>query len=502
MTASFVTKPLIELHLLLFSESQLSSGLALVRRLGEFAGYSAAIAVVNESPDSLVRQVEIRLEENAGGSPVPRVQKVAPEPQQILAYLSRYRGVRIVLMPGLDQLNDLRKELLREIRSTVVCFEPHTGLTAEPAELWLIGQDQQHVGDWFAERLVPYAQLRSITQEELLAAGEAPDASAKVAPADSDWVLCIVDRENLDATVKSCRAIMEAAVGPVLLIRSAASRWQQFYSRELPNLVARVVPQMEREQRQALAADLQEHSKLSFEFVALICASTFLASFGLIQNSAAVIIGAMLVAPLMTPILGAGLSLTHGNRPLFLNSIKTIAMGFMAALATSFGFGLLVHLLSPAILDVRGDAVRLTEEMWARTQPTAIDFLVGLVGGSAAAFARTRGHLADALAGAAIAAALVPPIATAGLNLSLIPLELQSPTGAVTQFYPFYGPLLLFAVNVLAIMIGSAMVLWACGARSDHRHSTRERWSTRMFMLLLSLLAMALVWMLQHPPGK
>jgi uncharacterized membrane protein len=108
--------------------------------------------------------------------------------------------------------------------------------------------------------------------------------------------------------------------------------------------------------------------------------------------------------------------------------------------------------------------------------------------------------LADALAGAAIAAALVPPIATAGLNLSLYPLQIVPPAGQSEAFYPVYGPILLFIANVLTVMIGASLVLWACGARSDHGHSRRERWSTRMFILLLTLTAIAMVWMIQYSP--
>ena len=124
---------------------------------------------------------------------------------------------------------------------------------------------------------------------------------------------------------------------------------------------------------------------------------------------------------------------------------------------------------------------------------------MGLVGGSAAAFARTRTHLADALAGAAIAAALVPPIATAGLQLSFSFLTIAPPPGASETTNLVYGPILLFTANMLTIMIGSCFVLWACGVRADRSYSRSDRWKTRMTALLMTLTAVALVWILQHP---
>jgi uncharacterized hydrophobic protein (TIGR00271 family) len=337
-------------------------------------------------------------------------------------------------------------------------------------------------------------ELQTTSLERLQRGDEGPEQQAAA------WILVGAAFDEMSSKGKLAKATIQAAAGPVLLVRGELPIWVWWMEHQVPAFIARYVPPMSREARRSLSETLRNFSKLDFEFIALLSASTFLAAFGLLQNSAAVIIGAMLIAPLMTPILGAGLSLAHGNRPLFRESLKTILIGCLAALLTSYLVGSLVHLAAPSILqhDPRGRLL-LTDEMWSRTHPTWVDFLVGFVGGSAAAFARTRTHLADALAGAAIAAALVPPIATAGLQLSFITLDIAPETYASAANNLIIGPLALFVANMLTIMIGSSFVLWACGLRSDHSHSRRERWTTRMTALLLVLTAITLVWILQHP---
>jgi uncharacterized hydrophobic protein (TIGR00271 family) len=247
------------------------------------------------------------------------------------------------------------------------------------------------------------------------------------------------------------------------------------------HLAARVAEPMDREQRIELSQTLSEGSQPNLEFLGLISASSMLAAFGLLQDSAAVIIGAMLIAPLMTPILGAGLSLAHGNRPLFKSSLATIGLGFLGALGSSFLFGMLVRLTQ---------GVSSTGEMWARCNPTALDFCVGLVGGIAASYARTRRHLSSALAGAAIAAALVPPISTAGLHLAF------GMMGALPDGRPVAGPLLLVTINVLTIMVGSSLVLYLRGLHGDQTTLRKDRWGLRVLVMLIVLACLVLAAMI------
>ncbi|MDC0936535.1 DUF389 domain-containing protein [Pirellulales bacterium] len=231
------------------------------------------------------------------------------------------------------------------------------------------------------------------------------------------------------------------------------------------NVIGDVVPQLDRERRVELVARVQGSSRWDFDFIALICLSTLIAGLGLIQNSAAVVIGAMLVAPLMTPLLGAGLSLVQGNRMLAACSIGAVFRGFVLALAIGGLLGLAAGLDSA------------TPEMLARCSPGVSDLLVAFASGLAAAYAVGRPNLVSALPGVAIAAALVPPIATSGLTLAQGRLDLSIGAG------------LLFLTNIVAIVLGAACSLWTVGIRSAHTHSFVSSWSARA---LASLAVIAL----------
>ncbi len=191
----------------------------------------------------------------------------------------------------------------------------------------------------------------------------------------------------------------------------------------------------------------------------------------------------MLIAPLMTPIIGAGLALAQGNRPLFRSAVTTIVLGFFCALIASMLFGWLVLIFQEPVM---------TSEMQARCKPSPIDFCVGLVGGLAATYARTRRHLSAALAGAAIAAALVPPISTAGLQIAFHVWTSDAQQSGV----PILGPVLLVLVNVLMIMGGSSFVLWARGMRTDRTLTLRDRWTVRIAAFMVTVALLILIWLL------
>jgi uncharacterized hydrophobic protein (TIGR00271 family) len=215
--------------------------------------------------------------------------------------------------------------------------------------------------------------------------------------------------------------------------------------------VGRVVPQIDRESRVALVDRIQSSSHWDFDFVALMVLSTLIASIGLIQSSAAVVIGAMLVAPLMTPLLGLGLALVQGNPVLARTSFRSISFGLLVSLLVGF----LVGLLTPGFTEP-------TREMLSRGGPGHLDLFIAFASGLAAAYAYSRPGLLAALPGVAIAAALVPPIATSGLALALGNLDLA------------WHALLLFVINMVTIILASMTSLWAVGLRNIKRTS---RWT-------------------------
>lgn len=230
----------------------------------------------------------------------------------------------------------------------------------------------------------------------------------------------------------------------------------------------RLVPQIEREQRIALVERLQSNSNWDFDFIALMVLATTIAAIGLVQDSAAVVIGAMLVAPLMTPLLGLGLSLVQGNVMLSKISIRSVLFGVFVALIVAFLVGFLIPGFDQA-----------SAQMEARGGPSMLDLFVAFASGLAAAYASSRPGLIAALPGVAIAAALVPPIASSGLALSLGDFHL-----AINAF-------ILFVVNMFTITLASTLTFWMVGFRS---FSKTSRWIINMgIIVMVSVLALVIV---------
>ena len=233
-----------------------------------------------------------------------------------------------------------------------------------------------------------------------------------------------------------------------VVVVSAGAPIRSRFAGAVESRLERLVPQITRDDRIALVERLQSNSNWDFDFIALMVLSTTIAAIGLVQNSAAVVIGAMLVAPLMTPLLGLGLALVQGNAMLARISIRSVLFGICVAMLVAF----LVGLAIPGFHQP-------TSEMLGRGGPTMLDLFVAFASGLAAAYASSRPGLLAALPGVAIAAALVPPIATSGLALSHGNFDLA------------FNALLLFVVNMFTIVFASILSLWMVGFRSFRKTS-------------------------------
>jgi uncharacterized hydrophobic protein (TIGR00271 family) len=205
-----------------------------------------------------------------------------------------------------------------------------------------------------------------------------------------------------------------------------------------------------RERMNVVLQDIDYGSEPGGRFYALAATATLIACLGLIANSTAVIIGAMLVAPLMTPIFGIALALVRGEARLLGRAIRALVLGVVLGIGIAALFGLM-----PLALDV-------TPEMLARTQPNLLDLMVAVLAGFAGAYAMTNEKLSPALPGVAIATALVPPIANAGLCL------------AMGAYHGAYGSFLLFLANFLSILMVSSLVFIGAGLT---RTMPNEKWS-------------------------
>ncbi|GMV04125.1 MAG: membrane protein [Gemmatimonadota bacterium] len=166
----------------------------------------------------------------------------------------------------------------------------------------------------------------------------------------------------------------------------------------------------------------------------LVC-SIFIASIGLNTNSAAVIIGAMLISPLMGPILAVGLSVGVNDLPTLRRAVKNFVVMMLVALVTST----LYFLITPL-----GD---VQSELLARTRPTLLDAAIALFGGVAGIVGVSRRDRGNVIPGVAIATALMPPLCTAGFGL------------ANANWPFFFGAIYLFALNSIFIATATVAVV-------------------------------------------
>ena len=198
--------------------------------------------------------------------------------------------------------------------------------------------------------------------------------------------------------------------------------------------------------------------------------SAIIASYGLITNSAAVVIGAMLVAMMLGPITGAALAIIDYRMPLLRRSLVTVAAGVSLVILVGFIVGY-IHQGQP-----------LSSEILSRTQPTSMDLMIALAGGTAGAYAMVSPHLSVAVVGVAVATALVPPLAASGILFA---------NGEMTLGL---GAALLALTNIIAIQFTNAMVLWFLGFRrlvaDDYKSSTYLTFFRRNAVALVLLVGL------------
>ncbi len=204
------------------------------------------------------------------------------------------------------------------------------------------------------------------------------------------------------------------------------------------------------ERHDIVLSDIRNGSEPEMRFYIMVAVSTMIACFGLITNSTAVIIGAMLVAPLMTPIFGIGLALIRSDKELFGKALKAEIAGVAAAVA----MGIILGLVSPTF--------QPTPEMLARTQPQLFDLLVAVFSGFAGAYALMDEKISPALPGVAIATAIVPPLANTGLCFS------------VGEYGAGVGSFLLFFANFLSILLVASAAFWIFGMGDDYTRMDRK----------------------------
>ena len=215
--------------------------------------------------------------------------------------------------------------------------------------------------------------------------------------------------------------------------------------------------------KEAIIADIPFKGHTSW---ILIC-SIFIASVGLNANSTAVVIGAMLISPLMGPILGMGMSLAINDIDTLRRSLKNLTVMVVLSVLTAYLFF--------AIFPLQEES----SELLARTKPDIRDVLIAFFGGLALVIARAKkGTIASVIFGVAIATALMPPLCTVGFGL------------AIGRWDYAGGALLLFGINTIFIGLATFLVLKILRFPMVRYANSKRR---RLIARLVSLTALAVM---------
>ena len=193
------------------------------------------------------------------------------------------------------------------------------------------------------------------------------------------------------------------------------------------------------ERFQDLFTALRDDARLSASYLILMFLSTMLATIGLYLNSSSVVIGAMLLAPLMSPIVSLAMGLLRQDQKLLIKSAQKIAIGIAIALCAAA----LVALLFPH--------KPVTNEMLARLSPSLLDLAVAIFAGIAGAYTKSHKEILQSLAGVAIAVALVPPLVVAGTGLGRLDIDF------------FSQAFLLFSTNLVGIVLAATLTFRVLG---------------------------------------
>jgi len=265
--------------------------------------------------------------------------------------------------------------------------------------------------------------------------------------------------------------LLNTAPGPVIMISQI--EWHRGIRGAIEHGVARLNPQLTLVEQNELIWSAQKNASSNLDYTVMIVLSAALATLGLLTNSAAVIIGAMLVAPLMSPLSSFSTGMATGILHLTRRASVTLFAGVTLALLISILMGVVLPIDTP------------TDEMLARGSPNLLDAAIALVSGWVAAYATARKGIPAALAGVAIAAALMPPLCTIGLGIALQDIDLA------------FGANLLFLANIAFIIAAQYITfLWMGMHPTEDRegaslNQSRAWWFVLFVITIILLLVFA-----------
>lgn len=232
--------------------------------------------------------------------------------------------------------------------------------------------------------------------------------------------------------------------------------------------------------REELYSQIEKGARVDSNFILLTVLSTIVAAIGLIEDNVAVIIGAMVIAPLLGPNIALAFGTSLGDARLTLKALKATLVG----LSTAFAITMLIGALWPVDM-LRGQMLVASAEILARTDVGLDGMALALASGAAAVLSLTTG-LSTTLVGVMVAVALLPPTATFGMLVGAGHPDLA------------LGALLLLAVNVVCVIVAAKAVFLAKGVRPRTWYERRKAkqsnllyglfWAALLFVLMVVVL--------------
>jgi uncharacterized hydrophobic protein (TIGR00271 family) len=254
---------------------------------------------------------------------------------------------------------------------------------------------------------------------------------------------------------------------PLVLVRGYTGL-PGFVARQAWQSLSDLLPQLGGEEQLDLFQRMRAASRPSINYFVLIALSALIATLGLLLNSPAVIIGAMLVAPLMSPIVAAATGIVFGDERILSDTVTATVQGVLLAIFLA----MIATLISPL--------AGATNEILSRTRPNLLDLGVAIFSGMAGAYAIAREEVGAALPGVAIAAALMPPVCAVGIGLALGNVSIAG------------GALLLFVANLSGIIVSSSVVFLLLGVRPPRRLERQQRLRRGLISSIISLLLVSI----------
>ena len=226
---------------------------------------------------------------------------------------------------------------------------------------------------------------------------------------------------------------------------------------------------IDKKRQEKVYGEIKESAKGDFDFFVLTIFSAIIITLGLIVNSSAVVIGGMLLAPLVWPVLALSLAIIKGRSGLLQSSVATLFRSTVVILLISFVLGF----ISPEYA-LKGS------EFISRTSPTIFELFIALAAGFVGAFVITYPKIGAAIAGVVVAAALVPPIAVMGLSVSHGNLEMAG------------GAFILYLSNLIAVTFSASILFLISKFKGPSTETGQDKRKSNIRWALISLIVMAI----------